>query len=373
MARAIYQTKLKEVLAIDVDTVLFVDPGQIFETKQYVESGTLFLWDKLLDCQYSFIFYNLSCKKSHFILPTVIYLGWPSWYPSYDESWICDFIKRYHGHLLFKETSLKDKYKSVSSVSLNRCGRLKNLSHRIRTQHTAESSLVLFDKSRHTNAIRILDELTNKYAEEVYSNTYGDKETYWLACELAQEPYAFNEWSASHWAPFSSAPQLISGASPLQFCSGNEFMEPGVLHYLPGEQRKIMSMNECKQIGCMLYGIRKIRFSQRLSRSETIDLFDNFLGSENSTRGNLTKKNQTGSDDKYARQPPLGSKSSVDGRKSPGVLTYHKYWLDKIPCTELSKAETKVLQLRRLYMQDANKVYCEDKLLCQRKKKKKGN
>ena len=42
-----------------------------------------------------------------------------------------------------------------------------------------------------------------RYGFEVYSNTYGDKESYWLACELAGSPYAFNTYAAAHWSPVS--------------------------------------------------------------------------------------------------------------------------------------------------------------------------
>ena len=45
--------------------------------------------------------------------------------------------------------------------------------------------------------------LRNRYGFEVYSNTYGDKESYWLACELAGNPYAFNNYAAAHWSPMS--------------------------------------------------------------------------------------------------------------------------------------------------------------------------
>ena len=51
--------------------------------------------------------------------------------------------------------------------------------------------------------MRILKDITDRLGEEVYSHIYGDKETYWMACELAGAPYAFNDWAASHWGYLS--------------------------------------------------------------------------------------------------------------------------------------------------------------------------
>jgi hypothetical protein len=87
------------------------------------------------------------------------------------------------------------------------------------------------------------------------------KEAYWLACELAGQPYAFNDWAMSHWGMISGPTVSHSGRKQNQTtaCAGNEFHEPGALHYLPGEEEVIMSFNGCKQVGCAQFGMRKIR------------------------------------------------------------------------------------------------------------------
>ena len=39
MSRAIWSTKMMNVMAIDIDSVLFVSPEEIFKTRQYKETG----------------------------------------------------------------------------------------------------------------------------------------------------------------------------------------------------------------------------------------------------------------------------------------------------------------------------------------------
>ena len=171
MARALWSTQLDEVMAIDIDTVLFVSPEKIFNTKQYLETGTLFLFDKFLP-------------------------WWPHYYPPYDAQWIHQFIKSYDGtfdHLPVWNLSSIPYYERDEFRHFSRSG----------SQHLAESSLVLFDMRRHKRTIAILKDITTRLGQELYKNIYGDKESYWIACELARVPYAFSGWASSHWGMVS--------------------------------------------------------------------------------------------------------------------------------------------------------------------------
>ena len=64
---------LDEVMAIDVDTVLFTHPAMLFDSAQYKETGTLFLLDKFLN-------------------------WWPHYYTPFDEQWLHHFISHYDGN-----------------------------------------------------------------------------------------------------------------------------------------------------------------------------------------------------------------------------------------------------------------------------------
>ena len=50
MARAIWSTKMMNVMSIDIDSVLFVSPEEIFKTRQYKETGYLRFFYKYIGC-----------------------------------------------------------------------------------------------------------------------------------------------------------------------------------------------------------------------------------------------------------------------------------------------------------------------------------
>lgn len=57
--------------------------------------------------------------------------------------------------------------------------------------HYQEAGVVLIDKKRHRKGVEKIHAL-NVNHKETYKIVYGDKETYWIGMEMAQEPYAFN-------------------------------------------------------------------------------------------------------------------------------------------------------------------------------------
>ena len=66
-------------------------------------------------------------------------------------------------------------------------------------------------------------------------------------------------------------------------------------------------------------------------------------------------------------------KSALNGKLSQGVINYQKYWLEKIPCKRLTKYMMKVLENRRIYMIEAGKIFCTDKIFCKKSKIKRQN
>ena len=68
------------------------------------------------------------------------------------------------------------------------------------TFHEQDSSVVLWDRTRHPHATDILRTLNDPrlpWQRDLYSHVHGDKETYWLAVELAHAEFSFSPWQAS--------------------------------------------------------------------------------------------------------------------------------------------------------------------------------
>ena len=222
--RALLESRLDEVILLDSDAFIFVKPEELFEQDLYRQTGTLFLYDRPLD-------------------------WWPPNYPPHDPQWLANYIRSGY--------SRKDEFRQKvalhsSGVEPPREVAIGQESYRACrgtyddgwycTQHRQESSMVIFDKRRQQRCAAVLWDLTVKERVTVYERIYGDKDSYWLACELADSPYAFSPWAPAHWSPLngtdSTCPDLV--------------IEPHFAHFLPPGKIKadaaprLMSVNQLK-------------------------------------------------------------------------------------------------------------------------------
>lgn len=169
----IYHTKFKEVLLCDSDVILHQDPTILFKDENYLKTGAYFFKDleKWQFCkldnkweQYKqSIFYNKFRNQSFFIkrkqwLKTLL----PKKKSIFPKEW--DYIYSEH---IPKET-VKEALQ--------------------------ESGVVLMNKEVHENSIKFIYEL-NKNHKETYKYIWGDKETFWIGCVMADKEYFFNPTS----------------------------------------------------------------------------------------------------------------------------------------------------------------------------------
>jgi hypothetical protein len=327
MPLALIHTRFEEVIALDADAVLLADPRQLFDSHQYRETGTFFLHDKLIQ-------------------------WWAAWYPPYDKTWVESFMNAFdmskfdHIHV---DADSEDSFKEQRRRGV--------LQERTFTQHTMESSLVVLDKRRHARTVAVLEELTVARGPEVYSHVYGDKETYWMAASIAGQPFAFNEWAPSHW----SNPTTHGG---LQTCAGNEYAEPGLIHYMPMSHHhhqgdvntssseaaaavSLLSINECKVIGCVQFGLRHMKLSGPITRDAHKT---RFYGAGGNVPLNVSTS-----------RLPKGTKSVENGRATAGVLLYHDKWYAQVPCTKIDAKLVELLLLQRDLMSKGMRLFCGGK------------
>jgi hypothetical protein len=285
--KALLASGLSEVLLMDADATIFIRPEELFTTELYQDTGTLFLHDKVSDwwpTQYGphdpqwlpwFIRggytrdYNGSALlQLPLSAPTAKAL--PLRTESHNQP--SSFLT----HCFPDQGSQQNGRKKVKARKARRVQRKRNRSgsqgqaethaSRRRMQsalvssrdaleassgggvlgadqmglcsvHRQESSLLLFDKQRQHRATRILADLTQRLGTELYGRIYGDKETYWLACELAQAPYAFSHWALSHYG--------LRNAST-RTCPEHP-NDPRFAHYMPdyGPPR-LLSLNQVR-------------------------------------------------------------------------------------------------------------------------------
>ncbi|KAE9330654.1 hypothetical protein PF008_g15680 [Phytophthora fragariae] len=185
---ALYYTKLKEVILVDGDAVIMRDPAVLRTMSGYVRTGTTFFRDRI--------------AKMNRFLNKKTDDGKP-----YIKSLIDSFP---YGKQRLSGARPSEQLK-------------KTFSWRGDTGHEMDSSMVLVDKTRAGKAMEVLKELifNTRFKLEF---SWGDKEAFWLAYELAHQDYFFSPW----------------GLSLLESVPNNDLSHPNTMcgsmaHFLPTE------------------------------------------------------------------------------------------------------------------------------------------
>lgn len=139
---AILGSSFRQVILVDADVVFVDSPDKFFNLKEYQNSGALFFYDR--------IFRNRNIDYS---------------------AWFKKIIPRPHSKKL-----------------------VNSFMYRGMTNYEQEAGLVLIDKSRHLIGLLATCLLNCKEErKEIHANTHGEKETYWLGFEIAEEDYEYGE------------------------------------------------------------------------------------------------------------------------------------------------------------------------------------
>ncbi|KAJ3269815.1 hypothetical protein HDV01_000912 [Terramyces sp. JEL0728] len=138
---AMLASSFRKVMLIDADTVFLQSPSKLFADPLFSDHGALFFNDR-----------------------TTFHIEY------YKIKWI----------KMLLQTRLSEK------ASKNRL--ITN-----KSRHMQESGVVMIDKARHLPGLLATCMLnTNEVKKATYGNMHGDKETFWIGFEIAQEDYAFN-------------------------------------------------------------------------------------------------------------------------------------------------------------------------------------
>ncbi|EEY67866.1 uncharacterized protein PITG_18265 [Phytophthora infestans T30-4] len=163
---AMYYTDVRHVMLLDVDDVILKDPAIVRSLDGYVKTGTTFFYDRVIT-QRRFLTGNDSGEM--------------------------------YVHKLLREFDYARF--NVSKGLAPSQQMLNTFAHRGKSIHEMDSSMVLIDKKRAGKTV--MDILFWFITEERFRFTYswGDKETFRLAFEMARAPYFFRPWGVSVYMP----------------------------------------------------------------------------------------------------------------------------------------------------------------------------
>lgn len=169
-AFSLYHTSFKEIMLCDSDILFHQNPGILFEDKNYIESGTYFFRDlekwqftKLDNKQEQFrqkFFYNKFSSASFFLKRKKWLTGLlqekPEFFP---EEW--DYM-------------YSDKIPDVPVK-----------------EALQEAGVVVMNREKQEESVKNIFDLNNNHPE-TYKYIWGDKETFWIGCLMANKPFYFN-------------------------------------------------------------------------------------------------------------------------------------------------------------------------------------
>ncbi|ETV92109.1 hypothetical protein, variant 4 [Aphanomyces invadans] len=158
---ALVHTRLVEVILLDADDLLFHDPSQLWQVPGYKKTGTIFFFDR-------------EVAKAEYLNSRSIHR----------------FQRMQNLHALI-ETFDYARFGLVKQPSEYLQSTLAWNGH---SAHEQDSSIVVINKAIAPLAIDVLLHLVlvTRYQLEF---SYGDKELFWLAFELAHVPYSFSPWA----------------------------------------------------------------------------------------------------------------------------------------------------------------------------------
>ncbi|GAB9469216.1 Rxlr effector candidate protein [Globisporangium polare] len=187
---ALYHTKLQEVILLDADAVLMRDPADLRTMSGYERTGTTFFYDRVYAMRRFFNRVDVNgTQMLHQLVDTFDYAQFGLSGPAPSQQ-------------------LQDSF-----------------AYRQATAHEMDSSMLLVDKRRSGKAMDVLKHLITSVRFHL-KFSWGDKEAFWLAFELAHQPYFFSPWGLSL---LDSVPNGDLSKHPESMCGS-------MAHYVPSEE-----------------------------------------------------------------------------------------------------------------------------------------
>ncbi|RLN91070.1 hypothetical protein BBJ28_00022589 [Nothophytophthora sp. Chile5] len=185
---AMYHTDVRHVMLLDVDDILMKDPAVLRDLPGYLATGTTFFYDRVV-----------SSKK--------FLSGNDNGQP---------YLKQRLETFDYARFNVSQGFAPSQQV-------LASFAYNNKSCHEMDSSMVLIDKLQ--TGQTVLDIMFWFITEERFRFKYswGDKETFWLAFELAHKPYFFSPYGVS---VVSSTPSKDMERHPDTLCGS-------ILQFLP--------------------------------------------------------------------------------------------------------------------------------------------
>ncbi|CAK4282247.1 unnamed protein product [Aphanomyces euteiches] len=152
---ALLGSSFDQVLLMDVDNIFVEDPAVLWTSKSFLDKGMVFFYDRVVDLKWAL---NLPWSKGR------------------------TYLSHFLDHFPYQ---------------------MFNLSYAPPSPHLRDSRIFAIANCARTRLVRRAHRQNSRGEDSTYERihgrqfSHGDKETFWLAFELAHVPYSFSPWGAA--------------------------------------------------------------------------------------------------------------------------------------------------------------------------------
>ncbi|ETL92634.1 hypothetical protein L917_09097 [Phytophthora nicotianae] len=184
-------SRFEEIMLMDADALLFQSPMPLWDTNKYQTTGTLFFNDRIAEANFSM---GLGYKPAN--RPNIMAIE--------------DYLSKADVDLFRNIPTLPRPNASAELIAADKStvtlhfqpseGLLRSHPWNGRSAHRVDSSILLWNKKRQPRATAILASIIS-LNDVPRPPSYGDKEFFFVACELAESQYAFSDFATGSAGP----------------------------------------------------------------------------------------------------------------------------------------------------------------------------
>ncbi|KAJ8527485.1 hypothetical protein ON010_g14778 [Phytophthora cinnamomi] len=222
-------SRFEEIMLMDADALLFQSPMPLWETKKYETTGTLFFNDRIGETNFSMA---LGYRPEN--RPNIMAIE--------------DYLSKANVDLFRHIPTINRPNASAELIAADKStvtlhfqpseGLLKSHAWNGRSGHRVDSSILLWNKKRQPRATSILASMIS-LNDVPRPPSYGDKELFFVACELAETQYAFSDFATGA----AGSDFRDKGASKSIICGSAAHHFPEKSDDTPIEEVSLLYMN----------------------------------------------------------------------------------------------------------------------------------
>jgi hypothetical protein len=231
-------SQFQEVMLVDADTLFFQNPMKLWDLPKYKQTGTLFFHDRISSAEDYLAERIANTTDGKPVSSLHAYLS------NFDVAPYRPLANIPRELATLKKSNMPVKLHFAPSDFL-----LSSHSWNLRAGHEMDSSLLLWNKTKQPRATAILASFLALNGIPI-PPSYGDKELFFIACELAETQYSFSDYGVGSLGTdlhdYDGKRESVLCGGGLHYFPDAKSSSGAKLLYLNSDDILVMNVNEDK-------------------------------------------------------------------------------------------------------------------------------